>query len=144
MIDENTLSRMLVRDEANKQFPYLDSVGKWTVGVGRNLTDKGLSQDEILLMLSNDMNEVSNEMAHFSWFTALDDARQLVIANMAFNLGTTRLLKFKKMIQAIREGNFDHASAEMLDSKWALQVGNRAKRLSWMMRTGEIHTAYLE
>lgn len=142
-LDTDTLARMLVLDEANKRFPYVDSVGKLTIGIGRNLTDKGLSQDEILLMLRNDVRDVENDLERLSWFTALDDIRRLVIADMAFNLGLSRLLGFKKAIAALRVGDFKTAADEMLDSKWARQVGKRADRLAHMMRTGEIHTAYL-
>lgn len=143
MIDIDTLSMMLVLDEANKRFPYTDSVGKLTIGIGRNLTDKGVSQDEIMLMLHNDIQEVENELSFYSWFNALDEVRKLVIMDMGFNLGVPRLLRFNNMINAIRIADFRVAADEMLDSKWAKQVGKRASRLAFMMRTGEIHTAYL-
>lgn len=143
LLDVDTLKQMLVLDEANKQFPYRDSVGKLTIGVGRNLSDKGLSQDEIQLLLHNDIREVENELENLAWFPMLDDVRKLVIADMAFNLGLPRLLGFKKTIRAIRTAHFKAAADEMLDSKWARQVGKRAERLAFMMRTGELHTAYL-
>lgn len=143
MINTEALTRMLILDEDSRQFPYSDSVGKLTVGIGRNLTDKGLSSDEILYLFNNDVREVEHELSFYAWFTNLDDVRRLVIADMAFNLGTPKLLRFNNTINALKIGDYQVAADEMLDSKWAKQVGKRAGRLASMMRTGEIHPAYL-
>ena len=67
----------------------------------------------------------------------LDEVRQRIIIDMAFNMGVPRLGKFKKMWQAIHDKDFASAKTEMLDSRWSKQVGNRAVRLSNAMETGE-------
>ena len=117
---------------------YLDTEGIETIGVGRNLKDRGLSDDEIDFMLDNDIIICENELTQsFDWYTDLDDIRKRVLIDMTFNLGMPRLKKFSKMISAIEEKEWTLASKEMLNSKWANQVGNRANRLSEMMEIGE-------
>jgi lysozyme len=68
---------------------------------------------------------------------SIDSVRADVLVNMAFNMGVNGLLKFKKMIAAIDDRNYDEAAIEMLNSRWAVQVGKRANELSKQMRTGE-------
>lgn len=77
------------------------------------------------------------DLKEYYWFTTLDDIRQKVVIDMAFNLGVNGVLSFKNMIQALKEKDYDKAAEEMLDSLWAEQVGNRADRLAKMMRTDE-------
>jgi lysozyme len=128
----------LLRDEGCKKFPYLDSVGKWTIGVGRNLTDVGLSDEEITFMLANDIKKVSLQLAaHFPWFPELDYPRRGAIVNMAFNLGFFGFCNFQKMIACVQEGNWQGASDEMASSLWAREVGDRAKRIALQLVTGE-------
>ena len=67
--------------------------------------------------------------SQFNWYRRLDNVRQDVIIEMIFNLGLPRFLGFKKMIQALREDDYPQAAIEMLDSKWARQVGSRADTL---------------
>lgn len=127
----------LARDEGTRSFPYLDTVGKITIGVGRNLTDAGLSPEEIAFLLKNDVDRVRNQLtSRLPYFSALDPARQDVLVNMSFNLGFGGLEKFPLMLSAIAKGNWDEASDEMLGSLWARQVGVRAKRLALQIRTG--------
>lgn len=130
------LEKMLVRHEGLRLYPYKDSVGKVTIGIGRNLDDKGISEDEAYMMLRNDIAEVQVEAYSLPWYRSLNEARKLVIENMLFNIGMTRLLGFKKMIAAIEREDFERASDEMMDSKWAAQVGSRATELSHMMKVG--------
>jgi lysozyme len=132
-----TLKEQLRRDEGFRLKPYRDTVGKLTIGCGRNLDDKGISAEEAYLLLDHDIAEVRASLARFDWFTALDEARQGVCLNMAFNLGVGGLLAFVKMIQALEVQNWDRAATEMLDSLWARQVGARATRLAEQMITGE-------
>jgi lysozyme len=123
-------------DEGVKNRPYKDSVGKLTIGVGRNLDDVGVNDDEIDLMLENDLDEAERTVRRVlvgAW-DDLNDARKAVLCNMAFNLGFDRLSGFKKLIAAVREGRYADAADEMLTSKWAEQVGLRAVRLSAAMR----------
>ena len=141
MIDD-TLRRMLVLDEANKSRLYPDSVGKLTIGIGHNIDDKGLSPEVIDLQYKIDVQEVKDELQPLKWATDHDPIRQLVIIDMCFNLGLTKLLGFKNMIEALKEKSYTIAADEMMDSKWARQVGPRADRLFYMMMTGDIHPDY--
>lgn len=131
------LYAQLEQDEGKRKRPYRCTAGKLSVGVGRNLDDRGLRDDEIELMLKNDVAESIGECRRlFRMFDSLNAVRQEVLVNMMFNLGFSRLSGFKKMHAALEEGNFVEASRQMLDSKWASDVGSRADRLAKAMRTG--------
>jgi lysozyme len=130
-----TLRDILIRHEGIKGKMYFDSEGVATVGVGRNLEDVGVSYDEAMVMLDNDIKRVLNECWHeFPWFGDLNEARQTVVASMVFNLGLEGFKKFKKLIHAIAFDRFNEAAAEMIDSKWATQVKGRAVELANMMK----------
>ena len=123
-------------DEGKKSKPYKDSVGILTVGVGRNL-EKGLSEDEIALLLKNDIAEADKAARIvFPAFDGLSEPRKAVLVNMAFNLGQARLAGFVNTLGAIADGRWDDAADGMLASKWATQVGARAGRLAKIMREG--------
>jgi len=126
-----------MKHEGVRAKPYTDTVGKLSIGVGRNLDDVGLRPDEIDYLLRNDTAVAIND-ARFLCddFDALSPNRQRVLVSLAFNLGRSRLAAFRRMFAAIDAGDFDRAAAEMLDSKWARQVGNRARELADMMRKG--------
>lgn len=135
------ISEQLRRDEGVEKSAYSDSLGYLTIGVGR-LIDKrkggGLSDAEIEYLLQNDIKEKEAELkSKIKFYSRLDDARKGVLLNMAFNLGVEGLLKFKNTLRLIEAGNYQAASVEMLKSTWARQVGDRAKRLSKQMLTGE-------
>ena len=131
------LYRQLEVDEDRRKRIYTDTVGKISGGVGRNLTDRGFRDDEIDLMLTNDVAEAVGECRRLiRGFDALAEARQEVLVNMMFNMGYTRLAGFKKMLAAVQAGNWREAASQMLDSKWADQVGDRADRLADAMRKG--------
>lgn len=118
-----------------RHMPYVDSVGKLTIGWGRNLTDRGLSDDEAELLLENDMADALGEArTAFPWFSTLDPIRQEVVAEMVFNLGLPKLRGFRRTLTAMAEGK-DVAADYMLDSLWARQVGKRAHELAQMWRT---------
>jgi lysozyme len=131
---------ILKRDEGVRLFPYLDTADppKWTIGCGRNLSDNGLSHDEVEYLLGNDVFRTEMEAKGFPWYDALDDVRQAVILSMIFNLGLTKFKGFYNTIRAIERHDYETAAALMLQSKWAKQVGARATRLSEMMRTGNV------
>lgn len=127
----------LLRDEGLVLKPYHDSVGKLTIGVGRNLDDVGISTEEATMMLENDIVRFERDvMVTFPWSADLDDPRRGILVMMAFNLGTRGLGGFRKMLAAMQRGDWDGAATEMLDSKWATQVGERAVRLAQQMRSG--------
>lgn len=136
-VNTTKLERQLFTDEGLRLKPYLCTAGKVTIGVGRNLEDRGISKDEAILMLRNDIASVRAECEQLSWFDGLNQPRKDAVINMVFNLGLTRFKEFKNTIAHLERGEFTAASGEMLRSKWAAQVGDRAKRLAAMIRTGE-------
>ena len=138
---------------------YEDHLGINTVGIGRNLEDRGITDGELLFInkkiedvyekglteeeayyhCMNDIAIVEKELlANKSIVNQLTDVRQMILVDMAFNMGVPRLMQFKNMWMAIEKVNYPLACLEMLDSKWANQVGNRAVRLSEAMKTGEL------
>ena len=121
-------------DEAFRGKPYKCTAGKTTIGYGRNLDDNPLTEEEAEYLLKNDLEKVSYECCKLPYFSELSIVRRSVILNMVFNLGMPRFKKFKKMNKALSEKNYLLASIEMLDSKWARQVGDRAIRLSELMK----------
>jgi|SRR6185295_18131892 len=130
------LRAMLIRQEGLRLKPYVDAVGKWTVGVGRNITDRGIREAEAYFMLDNDIAEAAAEAIKLPAFHLLDPVRQDVLINMIFNMGLPRVQGFKKMLAALEKNDWQEAAAEMRDSKWAMQVGNRAIELAAMIRSG--------
>ena len=142
MQDETFDIEMLVDQlfihEGCSLMPYADTEGLLTIGIGRCLDRKGISEEEAMIMLMNDVDEVAQGLdQNIPWWRELDDVRQRVLLDMSFNLGVWGLMKFRKTLGHVQAHNFEHASMEMLDSKWAEQVGGRAKALSQMMRTGK-------
>lgn len=138
-MDRDALINQLMSDEGLRLKPYKDTVGKLTIGVGRNLDDVGISQDEAMEMLANDIRRTYSAVTTaLPWFLKLNDARQNVLLNMAFNLGIQGLLGFKHTLDLIQTGHYSDAAEAMLQSKWAKQVGQRAVRLSDQMRKGEL------
>ena len=137
MIDIELLKNELKRDEGVKAKPYYDTVGKISIGVGRNLDDNGISEDEIDMLLLNDIAGVMFDLQkNFTWYEGLSPNRKRAVINMAFNLGISRFKKFKRMIRAIEKGCFKRAATEALDSKWSKQVGDRALRIAKMIEKG--------
>lgn len=135
--DLAVLQAELVRDEGERLKPYRDTVGKLTIGVGRNLDDVGISHDEALMLLAKDIVRAELWLdRNLPWWRGLDPVRQRVLVNIAFNLGG-RLLSFKNTLKAVQANNWQAAHDGMLDSLWAKQVGQRAQRLAYMMLTGE-------
>lgn len=132
----DTLMEQLIRHEGLRLFPYVDSVGKVTIGVGRNLTDVGISHDEALSMLAADVVDATNDLAGFPWFRDLNEARRRALIDMRFNLGPTRFRGFVHMLAALRAGNYQAAAREMRASKWSQQVSVRAETLARMLETG--------
>ena len=149
----------LIKHEGIVLNVYKDSLGIDTIGIGRNLEDRGITQEELddldipsidhvyeygiteadaVYLATNDIEIVEEELcrAH-SCIEDLDAVRQLVVMDMAFNMGVPRLCKFKKMWAAIHDGDYNTAAVEMLDSRWATQVGTRAIKLSKAMEEGK-------
>ena len=136
MIDLNKLTNELKRDEGLRLKPYYDTMGVLTIGYGRSL-EKGITEAEATYLLSNDIQSAIEDASKFEWFEGLSPVRKHVILNMIFNLGLGRFKTFKKMIRAIEISYFKRAALELLDSRYANQVGNRALRLSKMLENGD-------
>lgn len=138
MDDLVALMAQLRRHEGLQLHPYRCTAGKLTIGVGRNLDDNGITENEADFLLSNDLTRVVEELRRDSpVFDKLDTVRKAVLIDMCFNLGISRLLMFKKMFAAIDEQDWTLAAAEMVDSRWCHQVGQRCKTLKLMMETGD-------
>lgn len=133
----NDLKQQLIKHEGLELMPYKCTAGKLTIGVGRNIEDRGITYDEAMYLLENDLTLYHVElMKAFPVVDQLDVVRQYTLVNMAFNLGITKLRQFKMMWAAIEDNDFEVAAQEMLNSKWASDVGQRSLQLSEQMRTG--------
>jgi len=153
------LIEKLIAAEGLKLQVYKDTLGIDTIGIGRNLEDRGITKQELdeldipsidhvyeygiteadaVYLATNDVQIVEEELvrAH-PCVDRLDSVRQLIVIDMAFNQGVPRLCKFKKMWAAIHEEQYDVAAKEMLDSRWAKQVKGRATKLANAMHNGE-------
>ena len=136
----SNLIEMLKRHEGVRSHVYLCSAGYETIGVGRNIAESGLglSDDEVEYLLNNDIERVRQELTDsYFWFPALNEARQDAMIDICFNLGMTRLRGFVNALEAMSREQFDVAADEFMDSRWATQVGNRAKEITEMIRVGE-------
>jgi lysozyme len=131
------IQQLLIRDEGMRLKPYVDSVGKLSIGCGRNLDDNGISEAEALMLLDADIDTAITTVKRCcSVYDELSRPRQLVLISMAFNMGQARLNGFVRFLNAIHLSNWDEAAEEMLSSKWAKQTGPRATRLAEMMQHG--------
>jgi lysozyme len=119
----------LIRHEGMRNTLYKCSEGKNTIGVGRNIDANGISTEEALYLLKNDIKGCEENLRKYSWFENLTDVRQEVLLNLCFNIGYAGFKTFRKMIWALENGDYLTASEEMKDSKWYRQVGIRAEQL---------------
>lgn len=132
------LKELLIKHEGIRLRPYRCSAGKLTIGIGRNLDDVGISLDEANYLLEADIQKTIEQVSKkYAWFSNLDPVRKDVIINMVFNLGISGFSKFHNLIAHLSLQQYLLASIEMIESKWADQVGSRAKELAHMMKTGE-------
>ena len=136
-MDANILIKELTNDEGLRLIPYRDTVGKLTIGIGRNLDDVGISIKEANFMLENDIAKVVQQLDKaISWWRSMSENRQRVLCNMAFNLGIAGLLKFNNTLKMIQDGKYKEAAEAMRKSLWYRQVGARAERLAVLMENG--------
>lgn len=127
----------LRKEEGLRLKPYRCSAKKLTIGYGRNIEDNGISIGEAEYLLENDVKSVIQQLnVKIPWINSLTENRQVVLVDMAFNLGIGGLLLFKNTLAMIQRGDYEAAAKAMLQSKWATQVGNRAEALSELMRLG--------
>ena len=132
------LEDQLIAHEGLRLDIYKDSVGIWTIGVGRNLEHVGLrSEAEAKFLLRSDLVAIRAELERaIPWLSDRSEARQHVLMDMAFNLGVSGLMKFEKTLRHVANGNYAAASVEMLRSRWSRQVHQRSVTLSEMMARG--------
>lgn len=138
MTQREDLRQSLIKHEGLRLFPYTDTRNRLTIGVGRNLTDVGISQDEAMLLLEHDIDRTIHLLTvNWPHFLKLDETRQRVVVEMAFNLGVAGLLTFTQMLDAIDKADWVTAAQEARQSLWANQVGMRAETLATMLETGK-------
>jgi len=135
------LKSQLLREEGAESCAYQDSLGYWTIGVGRLIDSRkggGLSNDEIDFLLENDIKAKTREvLLALPWMPRLSEPRQAVLIGMAFQMGMKGLLQFKRMLGSIEDGQYVEAAEEMVKSRWAMQTPKRAYRMATQMETGE-------
>jgi lysozyme len=134
MVDPQTQA-WIKKCESLQFKPYTDTTGHLTIGWGRNL-ENGIRLDEAELMFQNDLAHAIHELEELSWYTIQPEHVKNALVNMNFNLGIPKLLKFRKMIEALKSRDYTNAAIEALDSLWARQVGQRAKDVALMIREG--------
>lgn len=132
-----SIEDQLILHEGMRLKPYYCTADKLTIGVGRNLEDRGITEQEARMMLQNDIAEIVEWVKRFDWYPKLNNVRKKVIIDMVFNLGKGGFLSFQRTIGHLEGGDYTAAADEMLNSRWAEQVGQRAERLSKMMLTGK-------
>lgn len=133
----NRLEQKLIEHEGLRLKLYKCSMGKWTVGVGRNIESNGISTEEAMFLLKNDILAATKEASKYAWFKGLDDVRQEVVILMIFQLGAKTFATFKKAIDAISRGDFDAAAWEMIKSSWHQQTPRRCEEMAQVMRNGK-------
>lgn len=117
---------------------YRCTAGKFTIGVGRNIEDNGIRQDECDLMLANDIRECRLQLLRaYPWFNGLDEVRQAACIDLMFNLGPMRLAGFQKFLSAMARSDWERAGEQLADSRWFRQVGRRGPRIVGMVKSGE-------
>lgn len=136
---QKNLKDILILHEGFRQFPYMDTTGHLTIGIGRNLNTRGISNNEALNLLDDDIAYFSNKLSvELPYFNSLDDVRKIVLVNMCFNLGFNGLLEFKNMLDAIQKRKWEQAAANIISSKAYQQAPNRYRQLADMMQTGQL------
>jgi lysozyme len=131
------LRDLLIQHEGLKNKVYQDTEGFLTIGVGHNLSAKGLTNSQIMSILTDDITDTINFLnIKFPWFHTLDDVRARAVADLTFDL-MGGVLEFHRMLDALEAGDWNTAASELLNSKFAQQTGNRARDLAQMIRTGK-------
>ena len=159
-MNRDLLRQYVSFNEGRERHVYLDTEGLSTIGVGFNLRRSGarthieslgldyddvvegrvdLTEEQIDALLDPDLDSaVVDAQGIFSKFDSLNDTRQIILVDMAFNLGRAGLAGFRNMVAAVEREAFDTAADEMMDSRWYRQVAKRGERNVEAMRTGEM------
>ena len=136
-MDLNTMRALLTLDEGVRLRPYVDTVGKLTIGIGHNLTDDGISAAVANLLFVEDLAKAQVVLQEvFPSWQMLDPVRQVALVDLAFNL-SHRLSEFETFLLCLKEGVYDHAADALVHSLWYNEVGVRGPRIVAMIRTGQ-------
>lgn len=129
---------LITKHESYREFPYRCTAGHLTIGIGRNLDTNGIDLEEARYLLDRDIARCHADLCSFPWYEPLDRIRRRALLDMRFQLGPRGFRGFKKMIAALERNDFEYASTEALDSKWARQDSpRRALEITYMLRTGK-------
>lgn len=131
-------AQMLMRDEGFRAHPYFCTEGALTVGYGRNLDSRGISQEEAEMMLVHDMLDCLSDLETFQWWGDLNDARKSAVLNMRFQLGARGFRGFRKTIHFLSQKLYTQAAQEALNSRWAKQTPERAHRIARIIDEGRL------
>lgn len=140
-MNQDKLKALIKSHEGCRTCWYLDTEGFWTIGIGHKrlpgeVIGEPWSQEKIDQIFHLDLQAVLQDLERYKWFKDLGEARQAALIDMAFNLGLTGLRKFKKMLAALVQQDWEQAAAEAINSKWSKQVGQRAQTIERMLRHG--------
>lgn len=132
---------MIKREEGFVPYAYKDSLGFWTIGHGILIDEKrggGITPEESSYLLKSRVDRIKLELrSKVECFDGLDLARQAALILMAYQMGVSKLLEFKKTLDLIASRDFEEAADEALKSTWAKQTPARARRVTNLIRTGE-------
>lgn len=132
------LIEQLKRHEGLRLKPYKCTADKLTIGIGRNLEDVGISEQEAEMLLLNDIERAKQSLVQkFPWTQELDEVRFAALINFTFNVGIGTVGKFVNAMALLKDGKYDMAAEEFLNSRWAKQVGQRSQEVAEQIRTGE-------
>lgn len=139
-------------EEGLRLKPYYCSEGYPTIGYGQKIGNVGdplpnvtTTEKEALQFLRDRVEGIYNQLSAYKprAFLGCNDQQRAILISMAYQLGITGLLKFNKMWLALENKDYQKAAIEMLDSKWAKQTPNRAKRHFKTMLDGQLDTYYI-
>ena len=140
-IDKAALAKKIKREEGVIRTAYQDHLGYWTIGAGRCIDKRkggGLSDEEIEYLLSNDIeSRYDHLMAAYPWMERMDPIRLEAVIEMSFQLGMAGFGEFKQTIAALRDERYEHAAVCALQSVWAKQTPDRARRVARQIETGQ-------
>lgn len=138
---DEKLQERIIAHEGISHYAYTDTIGFITVGIGRCLDPRrgqGLSTDECLYLLGNDIKRITAELSKYHWFTIQDPVRQGVLIELAFNMGIAGLCTFTQMITDLEAKNYGMAYIELMASRWVHQVGKeRSQDIGYRLKTGQ-------
>lgn len=135
------LTAHLIEFEGLRLKPYHCTSGKLSIGIGRNLDDRGISEDEAMVLLANDIKIVQEELLErWPWINELPPRAQMVMMDLGFNMGVPAISNFQNMLRDLQDGNWEGAAVNLLDSRYAQQVGRRAIYNAHLLETADDHT----